>query len=81
MNEICFLYKILIHIFHFLYKSIGIDEEIALKEFFRFEFKTKIFFSVKIFIAQSKSLNQSNLTHGIAIKEIMYFKVKKKCFL
>lgn len=52
-----------------------------MKEFFRFEFKTKIFFSVKIFIAQSKSLNQSNLTHGIAIKEIMYFKVKKKSFL
>lgn len=51
-----------------------------MKEFFKFEFKTKIFFSVKIFIAQSKSLNQSNLTHGIAIKEIMYFKVKKKMF-
>lgn len=51
-----------------------------MKEFFKFEFKTKKFLSVKIFIAQSKSLNQSNLTHGIAIKEIMYFKVKKKMF-
>lgn len=51
-----------------------------MKEFFKFEFKTKIFFSVKIFIAQSKSLNQSNLTHGIAIKEIMCFKVKKNVF-